>query len=70
MLRIVTMLRIVLIKLFTILVILVTLVIGYWLFVMTVSKGTSQTIEVVKPEPSDHELLHTIFRHIPQIAKE
>jgi HD-GYP domain-containing protein (c-di-GMP phosphodiesterase class II) len=37
---------------------------------MTVSKGSSQTIAVVKPEPTDHELLHTIFRYIPQIAKE
>ncbi len=38
--------------------------------VMVVSKESSQTVTVVKPEPSDHELLHTIFRYIPQIAKE
>ncbi len=37
---------------------------------MAVPKGSSQTIAAVKPEPSDHELLHTIFRYIPQIAKE
>lgn len=37
---------------------------------MVVSKDSSQIIEVVKPEPTDHELLHTIFRYIPQIAKE
>jgi len=37
---------------------------------MSISKGSSRTIEVVKPDPTDHELLHTIFRYIPQIAKE
>jgi putative nucleotidyltransferase with HDIG domain len=37
---------------------------------MAAPKGSSQSAAVVKAEPTDHELLHTIFRYIPQIANE